>query len=274
MRGIQKYTLKMAQAQLPSRKKKDNKTTGGKCLVVAGSYGKWGAAILCAQAASRCGAGYTYVFDPAKEFPSVKNPDFLLCSKIKDFNMFDAIALGPGFDNHILLKKIIFQLARNNFPNVVLDAEALTVLAKIKKPNLPSTWILTPHEGELSRLLNIPSQTIRADRKKYVEMAQKKYGCLVVLKGFQTLIAAENKIWQISSGNPALAKAGTGDVLTGMIVGFLSQKVPAEKAACLAAYSHGHIADTWIENKNDVLSLLASDLVSYLPSTLSSIRSK
>lgn len=270
---LKKYSLKQARLDLPKRYTNANKTVGGKCLVVAGSYGKWGAAILCAEAAARSGAGYTYIFDPKKNFPSFKNPDFLLSSNLKDFAAFHSIAIGPGFTNHSELKKIIFKLAKANFANVVLDAESINMLAKLKTiPPLPSTWIMTPHEGELSRLLKVSSDTIRADRKKYVQLAQKKMGCVILLKGHNTLIASAKSIFEIQSGNAALAKAGTGDVLTGMIAGFLSQKLDPICAACLASYGHGLIADLWIRSKKDVLSLLASDLIKNIPQTLHVIR--
>ena len=272
-RRMKKYNLTNARADLPQRSPKDNKTRGGKCLVIAGSQGKWGAAVLCAQATARTGAGYTYMLDQRKKFPTVQNPDFLLIHQLKNISDFQAIAIGPGCDDTAFLKKCIRHLAKINYPNVVLDAEALNILAKYHQlPKLPANWILTPHEGELSRLLKVSSKVIRTYRKKYILEAQKKFGCIIVLKGHKTLIANKKSLWEIQSGNCALAKAGTGDVLTGMIAGFLSQKMSALQAASLSVYVHGLIADQWILAGKDHLSLLATDLIADLPKTLMKIR--
>lgn len=269
---IEKYSIKQARRDLPKRALRDNKTRGGKCLIIAGSNQMWGAAILCLKAAARSGAGYTYLFDPSQKFLQTKHPDFLTVRNFKDLSQFQALAIGPGFKKHKYLEKYIRFLVKKNIP-VVLDAEGLNVLAKFKKiPRLPANWILTPHEGELSRLLNVSSKLIRSNRKEHLQRAQKKFGCTVVLKGNPTLICNNQTIWKNTSGNPALAKAGTGDVLTGLIAGLLSQKMLPAKAACLGVYLHGLIADQWILKGNDQLSLLATDLITYLPKTLSLIR--
>ena len=99
------YTLKQAQRDLPSRQKRDNKTRGGKCLVVAGSPGMWGAAVLTATAAARVGAGYTYIYDVKNKFPIVKHPDFLVTSAIKKIDQLAAICLGPGVKDINILSK-------------------------------------------------------------------------------------------------------------------------------------------------------------------------
>lgn len=263
---MKKYLLKNAQKAIPSRKNSDNKTHGGKALVIAGSKGMWGAAILTSQAAARSGAGYVYLQPLEKGFPWFKNLDFLM-NKEKDFSKFNAIAIGPGANSSSLGKWV-----KNSLKNqrVVLDAAALNYLAK-NKIKIPSTWILTPHEGELSRILKVSSETIRKDRVKYAKLAQKKLGCVVLLKGYRTLVVDSKDIFEIQSGNPALAKAGTGDVLTGVITGFLSQGLDATNAACLGAFVHGFIADQWVK-KNDHLSLMASDLIQLLPEILRKIR--
>jgi len=268
-----KYSITQAKKDLPRRLKHDNKTRGGKCLVIAGAEGQWGAAVLCAKAAARMGAGYTYIYDFKKSFPTLKFPDFLINSKQKDFSKFNSIAIGPGVKDQAFLNKCILQLKKIGHPSVVLDAEAINTLAKQKKKfKLPSSWIMTPHEGEAAGLLEISSDDVRADRESTVQKIQKQWDCIVVLKGADTLVANEKNLFQIQSGNSALAKAGTGDVLTGIITGLLSQNLPASKAACLGVFIHGFIADLWIQNKNDQLSLIASDLIDHLPKTLSQIR--
>lgn len=264
------YSLSQVRKTLPHRKKTDNKTHGGKCLVIAGSQGLWGAAVLCAQAASRMGAGYVYLYDPHQQFPAVQHPDFLTLKTLNKNIDFTSIAVGPGFKDSRQLKSVLKKLISLNFPSVVLDAEALNFLSRqqsIKK--LPPQWIITPHEGELARLIGVSSTKIRAERIKYIQIAQKKWGCIVLLKGHQTLIADSHQVIEIPAGNPALAKAGTGDVLTGMISGLLSQKnsLPLQVAAN-AAYIHGYMADRWIKSKKSALSLMPSDLIALIPETL------
>lgn len=231
----------------------------------------WGASLLCAQAAARCGAGYVYLAQKRNSLLS-DTPDFLTIAQTQlDFQNFSAVAIGPGLDKasaHSLLRKLL----KSRVPNVVVDASALDVLTSMKISNLPKTWILTPHEGELSRLLGIDSEEIRSRRLKSVRTAQKKFGCVVLLKGHRTLVADSQGCHQITTGNASLAKAGTGDVLTGMITAFLSQGLEAKKAALLAAHIHGSIADQWLKNKNDILSLMASDLIAELPKNLAQLR--
>ena len=269
------YSLKQAQKDLPRRKKTDNKTRGGKCLVIAGAEGQWGAAILCGTAATRSGAGYTFIFDFKKSFPTLKFPDFLMSSKPSDFSAFDAFAIGPGLKDKKAIQKFLKTFIQLKKSYVVLDAEALNAIAKFKKPfRLPSTWILTPHEGEMARLLQTTGRQIKKEREKSVLRLQKKLGCICLLKGSPTLIADGNALYEIKSGNSSLAKAGTGDVLTGIIAGFLSQKLDPIKAACLGAFVHGFIADNWLQDGNDHLSLMASDLVELLPSSLARLREK
>ena len=269
------YSKVQARRDIPERKYSDNKTRGGKCLVIAGSNGMWGAAVLCAKAALRSGTGYVYLFDKTITFPICKNPDFLLIDKLDQLANYQSIAIGPGLHNQKFIEKCILKLVQKKYSAVVLDAEALNTIAKMKNlPKLPANWILTPHEGELSRLLDVSSKKIKVNRKKYALAAQKKFGCVVLLKGFRTVVTNSKEIWEISAGNSSLSKAGTGDVLTGIIAGFLSQNMEPLRAACLAAYVHGTIADKWIADGNDHLSLMASDLLTMLPQILVSVRSK
>jgi ADP-dependent NAD(P)H-hydrate dehydratase len=236
-----------------------------------------GAAVLCAQSAARVGAGYvTLVTEDAASFPIHKHPDFLVhdvSEKKFPWTKFSALAAGPGWGQggfpKALLKKV---LSLKTIPRV-LDADALNLLAQAKRTSkLQANCILTPHEGELARLLKTTPQKIRANRVDAVLAAQKTFGGVVLLKGAGTLVADATRLVQIDSGNAALAKAGTGDVLTGMIAGFLSQQVQPFEAACLGAFVHGFLADQWVLQKNDVLSLMASDLVAMIPQGLALIR--
>jgi ADP-dependent NAD(P)H-hydrate dehydratase / NAD(P)H-hydrate epimerase len=264
-----------ARRWLPVRKRTSNKFDHGRLYVVAGTPGTWGAAALCCQGAYRMGAGYvTLVADKEsseKYLGKDLGPEVLLAdfSDDKIFEKADAIVVGPGSGQGEAVKKFILDLIEKKFKKVVLDADALTILSKMNNPKLPATWILTPHSGELSRLLDVSSDEIEKDRLKFVQMAANKFGCHVLLKGFRSILASPNKeVGFIVSGNAALAKAGTGDVLSGFIGALLAQDLGSFQGASTAAYIHGRISDTWIRSGKDIKSFIASDLISLLPDEL------
>lgn len=272
MKRLAEFGRLQAQKVLPSRKKTDNKTIGGKVCVVAGSQGMEGALQLTAQAASRCGAGYVYVLPSAKKS---LNPDFLSTPKVQIEKMkFDACVLGPGFRAPQKIGFFLRHWFKQKQPHVVLDAEALNWLAKNSFAKLPNDWVLTPHEGEMARLLKKSSLYIRQNRLTAVKQVQKKYGGVVLLKGHQSLICDGTQTVKIGSGNPSLAKAGSGDVLAGMITAFLAQRKKSSviSMVCLATYLHGRMADDWIQEGNDVLSLRPVDLLERLPKSLAKLR--
>lgn len=282
IRIIKKYGPKQAQADLPSRKSTDNKYNAGKVMVIAGSRGMWGAGVLAAQAAARVGAGFVY-WSPLLSSNlhqqiqfSLANPDFIWAPALSKWRTLkiNASVLGPGLKQAQKLNVVFKKLLKEKTKAVVLDAEALTYLAQNKKlqEKIPSTWILTPHEGELARLMQTTSAKIRANRSGWLQKAQDKFKCVVVLKGHKTLVANEKFIFEVQAGNPSLAKAGTGDVLAGMIAGFLAQGLAPVSAAALAVYAHAKIADDWIQMKNDILSLRAVDLIQELPKALAALR--
>lgn len=271
---MKKFSLKDAQKTLPKRKESAHKNMGGKTIIIGGSPQMPGAAILSATAASRVGAGYVYLLKTSKYFISKNFPDFLICEKKslkKTLTLFQSIAIGPGLGKSLTAHNLLKTLLQSQKPNVVLDADALNMLAQIKNIQIPKSWILTPHEGELARLLKKKAVEIHENRLKYILLAQKKFGCHILLKGKQTLIANDEGVVQIQTGNKTLAKAGTGDVLTGMIAGFLAQGLSPLNAACLSATLHGKIADEWIENL-DYLGLMASDLLTKIPKIIKKLR--
>ncbi len=273
--NILKFNLLKAGKLIPIRKKSDNKSNGGKSLIIAGCSGMFGAAVLAATACARVGSGYVFLMTDQKKFSSQKNPDFLVFDinkkKILDID-FNSAAIGPGLGRSAQSAKLLKKLILSKKKLVVVDADALNLLALNKKLKIPKSWVVTPHEAELSRLINTSVTAIKKDRKKYILIAQQKLGCVVLLKGHKTLVADDNQIFEIQSGNVALAKAGTGDVLTGMIAGLLAQGLAPIDAACLASYLHGCIADKWVKDRNDPLSLLASDMLGKIPQELAKIR--
>tara|TARA_B110001454_G_scaffold16145_1_gene14541 strand:- start:35333 stop:36163 length:831 start_codon:yes stop_codon:yes gene_type:complete len=269
-------TKALVKKYLPTRTKKSNKTHAGKLVIVAGSAGMYGAGILSALAATRSGAGYTYLMMDWTNPQLLKHPDILfLRPKIELLKKIKATAyvLGPGLGISIKAKSNLNYFIKNKLENVILDADGLTLLSKIKEPKIPSSWILTPHEGELARLLNISSDEIRRSPSRYADLAQKKYGCTILLKGTITYIADGEIIWKSKSGTPALAKAGTGDVLAGIIGGLLAQGLKPSLAAALGAYLHGLASKRFLRNGNDVISMRPLDLIESLPTIIKLSRS-
>lgn len=264
---------------LPKRTKSSNKTSGGKTLIVGGGTGLYGAGILSALAATRTGAGYTHLMTDLTKFSWIKFPDFLLhpikISELKNKEEF-VIGIGPGLGINEKNKKLLNYLIKNNFKNVVVDADALTLIANYNIAPLPASWILTPHEGELARLLKTKSSLIKKDRKTAIKDACAKFGCTILLKGSTTLIASpkSRQIRSVETGTPALSKAGTGDVLLGMIVALRAQGLESADACLVATYIHGRAAEEWEREGNDHLSLRPTDLIERLPKTILKIRNK
>lgn len=268
-------TKAIVRKNLPTRSRAMNKTHGGKLLIVAGSKGMYGAGILSALAGTRSGAGYTYLMMDWKSRTLLKYPDILFLKpeeKVLKSMPVTAYVFGPGIGQSPKFKKILKLFIKTKTCPVVLDADALTLLAKLKNVKLPESWILTPHEGELSRLLGVSSKKIRKDPLTYLLDAQKKYGCIVLLKGASTYISDGKRIFTSKSGTPALAKAGTGDVLSGIIGALLAQHVTPLMAATLGAHIHGLASQKFLKKGNDVLSLRPTDLIDQLPKILKLIR--
>lgn len=273
--------------RLPRRSVRSNKSHGGRLWVIAGSRRFPGAAILTSTAGARVGAGYvglTMLGGAKRSEPFwVKSPDFIaLPATLKTFDEFrpSAVAIGPGVGrtrvSQLVVKKMIRALKNRPEIQVVVDADGLLAIGRSR---LPAHWILTPHSGELAKLIRWSVRKVDSDREGAIREAQRMFGCIVVLKGHGTLIASpatrlSNRVsvFRNTSGNAALAKAGTGDVLTGIIAGLLAQKLEALHAAKLGVWIHGRLADAWVESGRDHLSLMATDLLACLPQELSKLR--
>lgn len=210
-------------------------------------------------------------------FPWLKFPDFIVhplkLSELKNKKEF-SVGIGPGLGKSKSNLALIKYLIKNNFTKVVLDADALNCIAENKISPLPNDWILTPHVGEMARLLNCSAKEINEDKKKAIELAIKKYQCTVLLKGSQTLINSpgQKKITILHFKSFSLSKAGTGDVLTGMIASFRAQGLTPVQAAILSAELHAFSALEIEKAGNDQLSLRPMDLIDQLPKSISRFR--
>jgi NAD(P)H-hydrate epimerase len=266
-------------AAVPRRGERDNKYTAGHVLVVGGSRGLTGAPSLASMAAMRADAGYVTVAAPESALPvleqrlleAVKRPlpeeDGVVAPGAVDVVLelarkASAIALGPGLGRGDGPRELVRRvLAESELP-VVVDADALDGL---EPGDWPGPRVLTPHEGELARLLGRESKEISAHRLASVREAAERFHCVVLLKGADTLIAAPGSgVLVCAFGLPSLATAGTGDVLTGIVAAFLAKGMDARLAATCAAVAHG-LASVEAPQR---AGLIASDLIDALPKVL------
>lgn len=274
---------------LPARALDSNKGSFGRVLVVAGSRGMSGAAILCATAALRGGAGLVLLAVPQEILPIVAaaNPCYMTVPLPQDDNgrlslaalpdllrlaqEYDVLAVGPGLgqspDHLPLLADLLAKVRKP----LVLDADGLNALARDvgKLGQHAGPVVITPHPGEFARLLRTDTLTVQRERRRLAGRFASDHGLVVLLKGHGTVVSDGQHLYQNPSGNPALATAGSGDVLTGLIAALLAQGLEPFPAAQLGAYAHGRAGDLALEEIGNV-GLLASDLLDFLPRALRS----
>ncbi len=252
---MNKIDKKFGRTLLPKRPQKSHKGTFGKVLVVAGSKNMMGACLLASKAVLMAGAGYILLSAPEEEkdliFTNIPEAVFLPFKDITK-TKFDIALVGPGLGKDKRILKLLNYFEKNKIP-FVLDGDGLIMLSTAPK-KFTTLCIFTPHPKEAARLF--PGGTA-------VDIA-KKYGCVCVLKGHGTTISDGVKTMQNTTGNSALAKAGTGDVLAGLITGFWAQDMRPFDAAALGVYLHGRAAEIFSKEKTEY-SLFASQIVNYIP---------
>lgn len=249
---------------VPRRKPGDTKYTAGSVLVVGGSPGMTGAVCLTAEAAFRADAGYVAVAAPAESLPvietrlleAVKRP---LDEVWEAAERASALAIGPGLgrERQELVRRLLDEV---DLPAVV-DADALYGLEPVERR---AATVLTPHSGELGRLIEEEASWIEAHRLEALKRVVEQFRCVVLLKGEGTLVGAPGAGALVSGGFPSLATAGTGDVLTGVVASFLAKGMDARLATAAAARAHTQAAVTAPHKAG----LVASDLLQTLPSVL------
>jgi len=263
---------------IPRRRADQNKYTAGTVLVVGGSRGLTGAPSLAAEAAFRADAGYVAVAVPDSTLPvfeqrlleAVKLPcpeeDGTISPRAVDpivefASKAGALALGPGLGRghgpHEVVRRLLAELDRP----AVVDADGLHELEPFERS---APTVLTPHEGELARLLGVRSEWVAAHRLEAVRRGADTFRCVCLLKGADTLVAAPGEgVLVVSLGTPALATAGSGDVLTGIVAAFLSKHVEPRQAAAAAAAAQ-QLASRELPRAGAV----ASDIAAVLPRVL------
>jgi ADP-dependent NAD(P)H-hydrate dehydratase len=262
-----------------------NKGSFGRVLVVAGSRGMSGAAVLCASGALRGGAGLVQVATTAEVWPSVAaaNPCYMTLPLPHDaqgrftpqaaaevdghVRHSSVVVAGPGLGQGPGVKAVVAALLAQNATPLVLDADALNTLAADLSPlqKRTRTPILTPHPGEFARLLGCDVPTVQERRHELAVRFAVEHDVVLVLKGQGTIVTDGPRVYVNTTGNPGMATGGCGDVLGGVIAALAAQGLEAFAAAQLGVYLHGLAGDL----ARDVLgetSLIAADLLDFLPS--------
>ena len=262
-----------------------NKGTLGSLLCICGSYGMAGAAIMAGKAALRCGIGFLKIAVPKSIYPvcatnilesvyypleetsngviSSKNTDFLLemCEKSS------AVVIGCGLSVCDDTKNLVQSVITNCEKPLVIDADALNCICN--KPeilkNLKAPAIITPHPGEMARLLHSTPKTVNSNRENTAIDFAKKFGVVTVLKGAGTIIAApDGEVYINHTGNSGMATGGSGDVLSGIIGSLLAQGAAPINAAAAGVFLHGTIGDLAAE-KLGKISMLPTDMIDMIP---------
>lgn len=256
------------------RQRYSHKGTYGHSLIIAGSYGKMGAAVLSCKACLRSGVGLltTYVPKSGYEIMQISVPEAMCLtdnqethvSSLPDLSVYNSVGIGPGIGEEGETQLLLEGLLKQAKQPLVIDADALNILATNKEllKKLPQNTILTPHPKEFERLVGAWNNSI--ERLEKQKDFSKKYQCIVVLKdAFTSISDMDGKVYFNTSGNAGMATGGSGDVLTGIITGLLAQGYPSIQAALIGVYFHGKAGDDAAKKKG-MNALLASDIVDCL----------
>ena len=277
--------------RLPHRPVDAHKGTFGHVLVVAGSRGMAGAAVLCASAVLRTGAGTVKIAVPESIQPTVaagqicattaglpatrdgRFAESALAPLIRLAKEADVLAVGPGLGQGPSIRQIVFGLLKNADCPIILDADGLNALVGAAPWNFPSQVVLTPHPGEFSRLTGVGIDQVQLHRQEIAIQFAQNYRVNLVLKGHATVVTDGQRVYVNRTGNSGLATGGSGDVLTGCIAGLVAQGLSPFDASCLAAYLHGLAGDLARDELGE-MSLIATDLISYLPKSIRTLSIK
>jgi len=271
-------------AMLKNRSRFEHKGTAGHGVLVAGKRCMAGAAILSAKACMRSGVGKLTIHTPEYNVPILQTvvPEAILhldsdpnyyCQSF-DTHEYDALAIGPGIGTEGFTAQAFIELVCAAKCPVVIDADALNIIGSHRGwiNQLPRKSVLTPHKKELFGLIS-------TTRNSYEELERTRELCArqqvyIVIKGaFSAVVTPEGNVYFNSTGNPGMATAGSGDVLTGIILGLLAQQYPQEYAVRLGVYLHGLAGDLAAEDMS-YEGLISSDLIDYLPKAFKELRKK
>ena len=277
---------------LPERPYNAHKGVAGRVFILAGSVGLTGAATLSAYGALRAGAGLVSVGCPESlndilevklteamtvPLPEVRKKRCLSLRALGEVRSFaagmNAVAFGPGIGTYHETRELLRRFLGTYEGRVVIDADGLNCFAgeadRIKQSS--ADVIITPHAGELSRLIGTPIPELFTDPAQAAINAAELTGAVVVFKGAPSCVASpDGKVWINPTGNQALATGGTGDILTGVIAGLVGQGLPAFDAALLGAYIHGR-AGEYASHEQGIRGVIAGDVLDMIPAALSEL---
>lgn len=270
---------KLNRLLLPKRLRNSHKGLFGHVLVIGGGYGMPGSVLMAAYASLRVGAGMVTVAtrpEYANQAPSFL-PEAMIYGIEKAADLIPLLSratvciIGPGLGEDEW-SKILFTAALASQLPMVIDASALRLLAR--NPQHDDNWILTPHPGEAASMLNCTTEEIQTDRYQALLRLQELYGGIIVLKGAGTLLATDKSdVFLCNAGNPGMASAGMGDLLSGIIAGLVAQGLLLADAAQLGVWLHAKAGDAAAEEKGE-RGTLAMDLIPYLQQLVNPSRSK
>ncbi len=259
---------------LRPRRQNTHKGSYGDLAIVGGAHGMSGAPVLAARAALHCGAGRVFVgfLEQAVAFDDA-HPE-LMCRRAQDLDFSTStLAIGPGLGNSRMAHDVLAHALGSNAP-LVIDADALNLIAaelglQQKLRLRRASTLLTPHPLEAARLLGVTADAVQADRLAAARTLARHFNATVVLKGSGSVIAEANGMATINpTGNPALASAGTGDVLSGVCGALLAQGWPPAPAAWAAVWLHGDAADQLVARGSGPVGLTASELIPAIRASL------
>ena len=252
-----------------SRHKYSHKGTFGHCVLIGGSYGKIGSMVLATKAALKMGAGLATAYVPECGYEVLQTtvPEAMVITdsddELEEINLdFEpsAVGIGMGLGTDEKTIKAFEEFLKENKAPMVIDADAINCMAKRPEllEHLPLQTIITPHPKELERLIGKWEDDF--DKIRKAQEFSAKHRCVLIIKGANSIIIYEDQMYVNNSGNPGMATAGSGDVLTGMLTGLLSQGYDPIRAAVLGTYLHGSAGDL-IAQKNGFEALIAGDIV-------------
>jgi ADP-dependent NAD(P)H-hydrate dehydratase len=269
--------------ELAPRPPDSHKGDFGRVLVIAGSRGMSGAAVLCGSAALRGGAGLVRVAVPQEvsAIVAVGNPCYMTVPLPNDQGhvseqafgelqhlalQHDVLALGPGLGRSIGLNSLVTTLLTELATPIVLDADGLNALesARALSWSRKAAVVLTPHPGEFARLIGSDIPTVQGHRQELAVDFAREYSVVLVLKGHQTIVTDGQRMYLNTTGNPGMATAGSGDVLTGTIAALVGQGLSPFEAAQLGVYLHGLAGDLARDDLGE-MGLTADDILNQVP---------
>ncbi|PJE78644.1 Bifunctional NAD(P)H-hydrate repair enzyme Nnr [invertebrate metagenome] len=264
------------------RVRNSHKGTYGTAVLMGGNHGMAGAIIMAAEAAMACGTGKVYAATRPEHLIALlaRRPEVMTIPISQDFDQLSsvvqqasALVIGPGLGMDKWAKRLL-QFAINQPQPLIMDADALNLLSEnpdgLLQRSAPT--VVTPHPGEADRLLNVSTSTIQKNRFHAVTSIAQKFKAITVLKGAGSLISDGQHTWLCSAGNPGMAVAGMGDILSGVIGSLLAQGFSAIDAACLGVWLHSTAADHLSQQQGEI-GMMATELIPLIRQQLNTMSS-